>query len=106
MHERKKSANPECGLHLFKKIIDGNWRISLLWCMRLIGMEKSGMGSYPGNNGFRELSHAGAVAYFKENGLIPLPDKTGNVHRFIDIFVVINAGYMESKQVEEICSVS
>ncbi|GEP51968.1 MarR family transcriptional regulator [Flavobacterium noncentrifugens] len=31
MYERKTRVNVECGLHLFMEVMNGKWKISLVW---------------------------------------------------------------------------
>jgi Predicted transcriptional regulators len=31
MYERKLSVNLDCGLHLFLEVVQGKWKINLLW---------------------------------------------------------------------------
>jgi len=33
MYERKTPVALECGLHLFMEIMNGKWKISLIWCI-------------------------------------------------------------------------
>lgn len=33
MYERKLPVELECGLHLFMEVMNGKWKISLIWCI-------------------------------------------------------------------------
>ncbi|WP_461450748.1 winged helix-turn-helix transcriptional regulator [Mucilaginibacter sp.] len=33
MYERKLSVKLECGLHLFMEVMNGKWKINLIWCI-------------------------------------------------------------------------
>ncbi len=33
MYERKTPVTVECGLHLFMEVMNGKWKISLVWCV-------------------------------------------------------------------------
>ncbi|WP_074488178.1 winged helix-turn-helix transcriptional regulator [Mucilaginibacter polytrichastri] len=33
MYERKLPVELECGLHLFMEVINGKWKINLIWCI-------------------------------------------------------------------------
>ena len=33
MYEKKLPVELECGLHLFMEIMNGKWKISLIWCI-------------------------------------------------------------------------
>jgi DNA-binding HxlR family transcriptional regulator len=33
MYERKLPIELECGLHLFMEVINGKWKINLIWCI-------------------------------------------------------------------------
>jgi DNA-binding HxlR family transcriptional regulator len=33
MYERKLLVELECGLHLFMEVMNGKWKISLIWCI-------------------------------------------------------------------------
>lgn len=33
MYERKLPIEFECGLHLFMEVMNGKWKISLIWCI-------------------------------------------------------------------------
>ena len=33
MYEKKLPVELECGLHLFMEIINGKWKINLIWCI-------------------------------------------------------------------------
>lgn len=33
MYERKLPVELECGLHLFMEVINGKWKIALIWCI-------------------------------------------------------------------------
>jgi DNA-binding HxlR family transcriptional regulator len=33
MYERKLPVELECGLHLFMEVLNGKWKINLIWCI-------------------------------------------------------------------------
>lgn len=33
MYKKKIPVNLDCGLHLFLEVINGKWKISLIWCI-------------------------------------------------------------------------
>lgn len=33
MYQKKLPAELECGLHLFMEVMNGKWKISLIWCI-------------------------------------------------------------------------
>ncbi|SFU69694.1 transcriptional regulator, HxlR family [Pustulibacterium marinum] len=33
MYERKTPVNIDCGLHLFMEVMNGKWKINLVWCI-------------------------------------------------------------------------
>ena len=33
MYERKLPVDLECGLHLFMEVLNGKWKIKLIWCI-------------------------------------------------------------------------
>lgn len=33
MYERKLPVEVECGLHLFMEVLNGKWKIKLIWCI-------------------------------------------------------------------------
>jgi DNA-binding HxlR family transcriptional regulator len=33
MYERKLPVETECGLHLFMEVLNGKWKIKLIWCI-------------------------------------------------------------------------
>lgn len=33
MYERKLPAELDCGLHLFMEVLNGKWKIKLIWCI-------------------------------------------------------------------------
>jgi DNA-binding HxlR family transcriptional regulator len=33
MYERKLPVKLECGLHVFMEVINGKWKINLIWCI-------------------------------------------------------------------------
>src|ERR1700744_5184659 len=33
MYERKLAVELECGLHLFMEVMNGKWKINLIWCI-------------------------------------------------------------------------
>lgn len=33
MYERKLPVEMECGLHLFMEVMNGKWKINLIWCI-------------------------------------------------------------------------
>jgi len=33
MYERKLPIELECGLHLFMEVVNGKWKINLIWCI-------------------------------------------------------------------------
>ncbi|MDJ1502786.1 helix-turn-helix domain-containing protein [Xanthocytophaga agilis] len=33
MYERKLPVETECGLHLFMEVMNGKWKINLIWCI-------------------------------------------------------------------------
>ncbi|GAB4032715.1 winged helix-turn-helix transcriptional regulator [Spirosoma jeollabukense] len=33
MYERKLPVNLDCGLHLFMEVMNGKWKINLIWCI-------------------------------------------------------------------------
>lgn len=33
MYERKLAIEVECGLHLFMEVLNGKWKIKLIWCI-------------------------------------------------------------------------
>jgi DNA-binding HxlR family transcriptional regulator len=33
MYEKKLPVELECGLHLFMEVMDGKWKINLIWCI-------------------------------------------------------------------------
>jgi DNA-binding HxlR family transcriptional regulator len=33
MYERKLPVELECGLHLFMEVINGKWKVNLIWCI-------------------------------------------------------------------------
>ena len=35
MYKKKTPVSLECGLHLFMEVINGKWKISLIWCIYL-----------------------------------------------------------------------
>lgn len=35
MYERKLPVELECGLHLFMEVMNGKWKISLIWCIHM-----------------------------------------------------------------------
>lgn len=35
MYKKKIPVSMECGLHLFMEVINGKWKISLIWCIYL-----------------------------------------------------------------------
>ncbi len=41
MYERKLPVATECGLHLFLEILNGKWKLSLIWCIYL-GIKRPG----------------------------------------------------------------
>lgn len=41
MYERKLPVELECGLHLFMEVINGKWKINLIWCIYM-GVKRPG----------------------------------------------------------------
>ncbi|OZI07913.1 transcriptional regulator [Siphonobacter sp. BAB-5385] len=41
MYERKLPVEVECGLHLFMEVLNGKWKIKLIWCIHL-GINRPG----------------------------------------------------------------
>ena len=41
MYEKKLPVELECGLHLFMEVMNGKWKISLIWCI-YIGIKRPG----------------------------------------------------------------
>ncbi|PQA54980.1 winged helix-turn-helix transcriptional regulator [Siphonobacter curvatus] len=41
MYERKLPVEIECGLHLFMEVLNGKWKIKLLWCIHS-GIQRPG----------------------------------------------------------------
>ena len=35
MYKKKIPVSMECGLHLFMEVMNGKWKISLIWCIHL-----------------------------------------------------------------------
>jgi DNA-binding HxlR family transcriptional regulator len=41
MYERKLTVELECGLHLFLEVLNGKWKLGLIWCIYL-GIKRPG----------------------------------------------------------------
>jgi DNA-binding HxlR family transcriptional regulator len=41
MYEKKLPVELDCGLHLFMEVMNGKWKISLIWCIYL-GIKRPG----------------------------------------------------------------